>query len=210
MTQYGCCATLILTQYTKFYVDSVLFNPHERLEITPSPIWTSQFLEWSDEGNSQIPRVMTEDKRGFELLQGMGIVRGKLLGGCVDVLPMIVGTEIWPTREFWRDSILFLETSEDQPAPDDVKYILRGLAAQGIFDRINGIIFAKPYDEKFYDEYKQVLLKVARDECGRNDLPIMYNVNFGHTAPMCILPYGATLEIDCAAKSLRLLEAAVV
>ena len=201
---------VVMHEYTKHYIDAVLFNPRGGLAIIPSPCWTSEFLEWSDKAKSQTPRVMTEDKKGFELLQGAGIVQGKLLGGCIDVFPMFVGTEIWPMREQWQDSILFLETSEEHPVLNSVKYILRGLAAQGIFDCINGIIFAKPYDEKFYDEYKQVLIQVVRDECGRGDMPIMYNVNFGHTAPMCVLPYGATLEIDCTAKSLRLLEAAVL
>ena len=197
-------------EYTKHHVDAVLFNPCEELAIAPSPVWTSEFVEWSDKAKSQMPRAMTEDKKGYELLQGTGTVQGRLLGGCVDVLPMLVGTEIWPTREHWRDSILFLETSEERPEPNSVKYILRGLAAQGILDCAGGIIFAKPYNEKFYDEYKQVLLQVVKDECGRSDMPIMYNVNFGHTAPMCVLPYGAALEIDCNTKSLRLIEAAVL
>ena len=31
----------------------------------------------------------------------------------------------------------------------------------------------------------------------QKDLPIMYNMNFGHTVPMMIIPYGALAEIDC-------------
>ena len=206
----GFAENVAMHEYTKHYIDSALFNPCDGLTIEPSPGWTCEFLDWADEANNQIPRTMIEDKKGYELLQGTGTVQGKLLGGCVDVLPMIVGTEIWPARQHWQDSILFLETSEEYLAPNSLKYILRGLAAQGIFDCASGIIFAKPYDEKFYNEYKEALLQIVKDECGRDDMPIMYNVNFGHTAPMCVLPYGAALEIDCTAKSLRLVEAAVL
>jgi len=123
---------------------------------------------------------------------------------------MMVGTEIWPDIKAWQDAILFLETSEECPNPNKIKYILRGMAAQGIIGAINGIVFAKPYDEKFYDEYKQVLLRVVGEECARPELPILYNVNFGHTSPMCILPYGVTAEINSANKSLRIVETAVV
>ena len=126
------------------------------------------------------------------------------------MFPMIIGTKIWPTPNEWSDTILFMETSEECPRPDDIKYLLRGMAAQGIIERINGIVVGKPINEKYYDEYKQVLLQVVGKECGRNDLPILYNVNFGHTAPICILPYGVMAEINCKFKSLRLLESAVV
>ncbi|GMG96502.1 hypothetical protein EN5CB1_13280 [Tepidimicrobium xylanilyticum] len=34
----------------------------------------------------------------------------------------------------------------------------------------------------------------------------MYNVNFGHTAPMFILPYGVEAEIDCDNKKFRINE----
>jgi len=197
-------------EYTKQYIQNILFQPSDELIVKPSPVWTSEFLEWSDEANSKIARKMTKDEKGFELLQGRGAAKGRLLGGCIDVFPMIMGTKIWPDVKEWENVILFLETSEACPSPNEVKYILRGMAAQGIINRISGIVFGKPQDEKYYEEYKQVLLQVVNKECRRQDMPILYNVNFGHTAPICILPYGIMAEIDCADSSLKLLEAAVI
>lgn len=151
---------------------------------------------------------MLPDNKGYELLQGNGVVKGTLIGGCVDVLPMIVGTEIWPNKTQWKNSILFLETSEEYPSPKSLKYLLRGMTAQGLFDEIGGIIFGKPKDEKYYSEYKDVLVRVVGKEAGRYDLPILYNMNFGHTAPVCTLPYGIMAEINCIEKSFKLIEAA--
>lgn len=196
-------------EYTKTYIHTVLFEQHNTLEILPSPRWTSEILEWSDPKTLDAFRSMTADDKGYELLQGAGIIQGKLLGGCADVLPMVFGTDLWPPKEHWYDRILFLETSEDYPSPDSIKYLLRGLVAQGIIERINGIIFGKPRDEMYYDEYKEVLLQVIGHEAKRPDLPILYNMNFGHTSPMCILPYGALAEIDCDHVSFRLLESSV-
>ncbi|MCL1884196.1 MAG: LD-carboxypeptidase [Defluviitaleaceae bacterium] len=195
--------------YTKHFIDKVLFSPTAELQITPSSVWTSEHLEWTDKTNSEISRTMTKDDKGFELLQGSGIVKGRLLGGCVDVFPMIIGTKIWPSPDEWSGAILFMETSEESPSPNDIKYLLRGMAGQGILNCINGIIFGKPINEKYYDDYKQVLLQVVGKECGREEMPILYNINFGHTAPICILPYGVMAEIDCSHNSLRLLESAV-
>ena len=196
-------------EYTTLYINSVLFHPSTMLRIEPSSHWTSEFLDWTDEQNNKIERKMITDNKGFELLQGNGTVRGKLLGGCLDVFPMLIGTELWPVREEWNNTILFLETSNECPSPQTTKDLLRGLAAQGILESINGIVFGKPLGEKYYEEYKQEILGVTK-ECGCADLPVLYNVNFGHSAPMCILPYGITAEINCAEKSFRLLEQAVI
>lgn len=213
---YGPCIfaefaeNIVMHEYTKHYIDTVLFQPTTELPIQPSDYWTSEFLDWANKANNKISRTMTKDEKGFELLQGNGVVEGILLGGCLDVFPMIIGTKIWPAPEEWNNVILFLETSEECPTPNTVKYILRGLSAQGIINHISGIVFGKPMNEKYYEEYKQVLLQVVGKESGCLDLPILYNVNFGHTSPICVLPYGIMSEIDCTNKSFRLLEPAVV
>ena len=50
-----------------------------------------------------------------------------------------------------------LETSEDKIAPDYLLWYMRNLGAQGILNKINGIIVGKPQDEVYYEEYKQCL-----------------------------------------------------
>ena len=68
---------------------------------------------------------------------------------------------------------------------------------------------SKPYNNKYYEEYKNVINKVIKDELNLKNLPIMYNMNFGHTAPMMIIPYGALAEIDCNNKKFSILEVGV-
>ncbi|WP_207640455.1 hypothetical protein [Butyrivibrio sp. AE3003] len=113
------------------------------------------------------------------MLSGTGKVSGQLLGGCLDVFPMIVGTDIWPKVDEWKGKILLLETSEEKPNPDYVTYYLRNLGAQGILNAVNGIIVGKPQDEEFYEEYKAVYLSVLK-EFNCENLPIIYNVNIVH------------------------------
>ena len=123
---------------------------------------------------------------------------------------MAIGTEVWPSISEWKDAILFIETSEDMPSPDFVKWTLRNLAAQGILKVIKGILVAKPYEAKYYEEYKEIILQVVAEEEKLKSLPIMYNMNFGHTMPIGILPYGMMVELDCEEKIVTLLDSATV
>ncbi len=193
-------------EYTKKYVDEVLFKNSENITIVSSPNWTSEFLDWSNPAYDFQKRKMQNEKHGYEILQGKGTFEGELLGGCIDVFPMFVGTEIWPSINEWENKILFLETSEDEVTPDYIEYYLRNLVAQGIIDKINGIIIGKPQNEKYYEEYKEVYKNVIGGEANRPELPILYNVNIGHTAPMCIFPLGQKIKVDLNKKEIIFLE----
>lgn len=194
--------------YTKYWVNKVLFNTDEIGKIHSSDIWTSEYLPWVED-NKNISRT-TKEHKGIEVLQGNGKVKGRLIGGCIEVLEMIKGTEIWPKEDMWNDTILFLETSEETPSPKNFEYWLRNYGSQGILQKVNGIIFGKPYDNKYYEEYKNVINKVIKNELKLKDLPIIHNMNFGHTAPMMVIPYGALAEIDCDNIKFSILESGVL
>jgi muramoyltetrapeptide carboxypeptidase LdcA involved in peptidoglycan recycling len=135
--------------------------------------------------------------------------RGRLLGGCLGVLDWLRGTQVWPEPPAWRDAILFLETSEDAPPPAVATYFLRTLAAMGILQRLAGLLFARPgggiRQEKF-DDYDQAILKVVAEEEGLTELPIITRMDFGHTDPMLVLPYGALAEIDVEREMVAIVE----
>ena len=190
--------------YTKQAVENVLFNDCENYEIKSSEVWSNDFVSWKEENMNTAKKIISE-QHGYETLQGKGIVTGQLLGGCIDVFPMAVGTEIWPSIDEWKEKILLLETSEEKPTPDLVTYYLRNLGAQGIFNVIKGIVVGKPQDEKYYDEYKEVYKKVMKEfKC--ENLPILYNVNIGHAYPTGVLPLGTDIRIDFDNKKIHLIE----
>ena len=54
---------------------------------------------------------MNIEKIGYELLQGKGIVQGELLGGCLEVLDRLRGTEFLLDKKGWKEKILFLVTT---------------------------------------------------------------------------------------------------
>ena len=195
--------------YTKAAVQAMLFEDTKGYSFPSSPQWSGDTIPWKEE-NRHIAKTLQPDRHGYELLQGTGKARGHLLGGCLDVFMMCVVTEIWPAPAQWKDAILFIETSEDKPSPDFVIYTLRNLAAKGILRDLRGILVGKPQGEVFYREYQKAILQVVAIEEHLPNLPILYNMNFGHAAPIGVVPYGVTAEIDCAAKTVVLLESATV
>ncbi|MFT3952643.1 MAG: LD-carboxypeptidase [Oscillospiraceae bacterium] len=211
---YGPCVMCEFGEYVRMpaytvnAVKSLLFGDSAGYEIAPSPVWSDDWIPW-DESNQGKEYRYKPDQRGYELLQGSGIVSGPLMGGCLDVLPMLLATPLWIPAADWAGAILFLETSEEKPNPNLFTYILRNFAAQGILRRLSGIVIGKPQGEVYYEEYKQAILQVVAREEGLS-LPVLYNVNFGHARPNGVIPMGVTAQLDCGAKTLRLLESAVL
>ncbi|MDY0029524.1 MAG: LD-carboxypeptidase [Pseudobdellovibrionaceae bacterium] len=199
-----------LLPYMEDAVRKTIFTPQQTLEIGVATEWTSAHMDWSDPENQKRKRPL-QKASGPILLQGEGIHQGRLIGGCIDVFPMIIGTALWPKAEDFNKAILFLETSEEAPSPDDVKRILRNLGVQGILENLTGIIIGRPGGNvQKLDQYDVAIQSTLSEEFGLTNLPVLAQMDFGHTDPMCVLPYGISGQIDCTTKRLTLLEPACI
>ena len=141
------------------------------------------------------------------------MVQGRLIGGCLDVLEWLPGTLVWPEFGAFDGAILFLETSEEAPHPVSVVRALRIFAAMGILQRLSGILFGRPGGAVPIDEfhrYDEAILRVVAEEEGLTDLAIITNMDFGHTDPMFVLPYGVNGQIDCDRQEFLITESAVI
>lgn len=190
------------------------FKGNECKEIISSPLWYEERTDFSRKAMGT-ERVAHKEERGFELLQGSNVFEGKLLGGCLESLHDILTStkhedeqeiceryQLFPSLEEWKGKMLFIETCEEKPTPDLLKKDLLSLKKQGIFDVVTGILVGKPQDEMYYEEYKDIYLEVIDDK----ELPILYNVNFGHATPRCVIPYEIQVKIDVTKKKIFFLE----
>jgi len=192
-----------MPEYTIAALKRALFRAEPIGEILPAAVWTSQRLEWSIENKDTARKF--ENNTGYELLQGNDKATGHLIGGCIEVFDWLRGTELFPDIGDFEGAILFFETSEEMPLPSNLLYTLRTLGAIGVLKQATGMVFGKPYDNKYYDEYKAEILKVLA-EYGRSDMPVLYNLSFGHCEPKFCIPIGAKAEIDCDHKTFTILE----
>jgi muramoyltetrapeptide carboxypeptidase LdcA involved in peptidoglycan recycling len=193
--------------YTVQSVKKTLFIAEPIGNMETSPTWTNEYLRWVIE-NKNTARKFAPN-HGYEVLQGNSKATGRLIGGCIEVMDWLRGTVLFPPISDFKGAIVFFETSEEMPPPSSLRYMLRAFAAQGVFDKANGMIFGKPYGNKYYEEYKSEILRVLR-EYGREELPVLYNASIGHADPHCVIPYGALAEIDCENARFSILESGVL
>jgi len=195
-----------MPEFTQHWLRRTLFDDKPIGQIPTAPIWCSQWQEWAG-GDPDVARDF-QPNTGLDLVQGAGVIEGQLIGGCIEVVDWLRGTELFPPIDEFNDSILFFETSQEMPAPANMMAMLRNLATIGVLQRANGMIIGKPYNNAYYDEYQYEIAKVLA-ECGRQDMPVLYNLSFGHCEPKFCVPYGAQAQIDCDAKTFSILESAV-
>lgn len=195
------------------HVRAVLFEPTETYAYEPFPEWVDSYHDWTEatdaDGASRVGERRDHD--GWHWLNGTDVARGRLVGGCVEVLEFLKGSRWWPEPGFWDERILFLETSEDRPTVEQVQYWLFNYGVQGVFDRLNGLIVgrARGYSDEDKARLDEMIIDVAVEEFGATHLTIVTNMDFGHTDPQWILPLGVRAELDPIARTFRLLEAAV-
>ena len=177
----------------------------EPFEIHSSLVWYKD-RESYDETQIGMNRTTCIEEHGYEILNGSGIVQGKLYGGgiesiydgftgydtCREEVDICKKYNIFPSLAEWSEKILFVETSESASTPEHLKEMLLELKDRKILQTVRGLIVGKPIDEEYYNEYKNVYYEVFADL----NTPVLYNMNFGHSLPRCILPYGITAEVD--------------
>ena len=179
-------------------------------EIRPSDVWYEGRKEWPPTAD-HAPEAAHKNQ-GFQLLQGNSVFEGKILGGCLesmfdifdntrypDTVSLCKKYGLCPDLEDWKGKILLLETCEEQPTPELYRKMLITLKKTGIFDVVSGVICGKPMDEAYFEEYKKIIAEVIDNPA----LPIVANINVGHAAPRCILPFGVNAVVDANRQLIR-------
>ncbi|MDA3850253.1 MAG: LD-carboxypeptidase [Spirochaetaceae bacterium] len=205
----GFSQFLSFTKEYRRYIEDYLFSPKENSIIPEFSSYSDGYPDWINKKN--IGKVNSLKKNdGVHFIQGSGKCSGQLFGGCIDVLEMMKGTAFWPTKDFWKNKILFLETSEEKPSIDCVKYWLRNYGVMGVFEQISAILFgrAREYSIEEKEKLEEAIISVVKEEFGNSQLAIITNLDFGHTDPQIILPLGINIEIDISNKKIFQTESA--
>ena len=189
------------------HVKSFFFDDWSSYDYAPYPRFTHGYKDWSNPAAAAACKPFHKNP-GPHVLQGSRPATGRLWGGCIEVLEFLKGTAYWPQSDFWNDVVLFLETSEEKPPPRWVGYFLRNYALQGVFSRIKALLIGRPkdYTDEESARLKQIVKTVVAEESGAVDLPVIMDLDFGHTDPKLILPLGGRIEVDPTGPRLELLE----
>jgi muramoyltetrapeptide carboxypeptidase LdcA involved in peptidoglycan recycling len=195
------------SEYTQ-HLKSILFSSQFPYSYSPFQKWTNGYKDWSKLDTLGECQEFYQNKTGWTFIQGNSVEQGYLWGGCIEVLEFMKATIYWANASFWNDKVIFFETSEEKPSPNQVGYMLRNYGMQGVFSKIKGVIFgrAKDYTEEEKLELNEIVMDVIKGEFGADRIPIVVDFDFGHTDPKLILPLGTRVELNPNTNEIVLLE----
>ena len=171
--------------------------------------WTVEHQDWANPAY-QLRRRSLRPSGGWGFLQGEGLHRGHLLGGCLEVLDWLRGSDYWPPKRLGRSDPVSGDVRRCAAAGAGALHVT-GHGGDGRSEPPFGDALARPGGDippERFSEYDAAILQVVRVEEGLSDLPVVAGMDFGHTDPMFVLPYGVQAEIDCASKASRSSKAA--
>ena len=119
------------------------------------------------------------------------------------------GTTIELETDDFDGALLFVEDIPEFFDEEGVIAYFEYLGQKGILQKINGILIGKSNEDGSFSERARIIRQIVSDKYLRS-IPIVYGLNFGHSSPTCILPYGALAELDCEKKSFSILESGVI
>jgi muramoyltetrapeptide carboxypeptidase LdcA involved in peptidoglycan recycling len=71
---------------------------------------------------------------------------------------------------------------------------LQSLTQQKGFDKVKGIVIGR--FQKSSKITRQILNKIVQDKKELKHIPVIANVDFGHTTPMITFPIGGTVKVN--------------
>ncbi len=205
-TQYAMQGEM--DEYTVKYLKHALFEEGE-FELVASETYNDQGLSWDDVSLLKTKRQHWSNE-GF-VWDGEKSAEGVLWGGCLEsVDEMLRHATTIPSLEQFGDIVLMLETSEELPTADYVFRVLRALGERGVLERVQAVLVgrakawefdkANTFEQKveYRKQQQETVLRAIRQY--NKDIPVIQNMNFGHTDPQIPMPYGGKVRIDAESR----------
>ena len=167
--------------YTLEYFKRCLFYS-DRYDIAPSDKWSDDFWWKNQNSRAFVPNS------GFRIIH-KGNVEGTIVGGNLCTLNLLQGTEYMPSL---KNTILFLEDDEET-RPHTFDRDLQSLIHQPGFDGVRGIVIGR--FQKASGITEELLSKIISTKKELVGMPIVSNVDFGHTTPQMTFPIGGTVRL---------------
>ncbi|ASA21878.1 S66 family peptidase [Paenibacillus donghaensis] len=169
-------------EYTLEYFNKLMIG-NEKVKVEPSPYWSDDMWFVDQENRNFIPNP------GPYAIHD-GEAEGRIIGGNLGTLNLLQGTEFMPSL---KESILFLEDDyESSPATFDRD--LQSLLHLPDFEQVRGIVIGR--FQRQSQMTKELLHAIIASKKELNDIPVIADVDFGHTSPQITYPVGGTAFVS--------------
>jgi len=171
-------------EYSYEYFKKCLMSD-EVVDVQPSELWTDD--AWYMNQHNRKP-VMNP---GWLTIHE-GSAEGRIVGGNLCTLNLLQGTEFMPELD---GSVLFIEDDEETN-PVNFDRDLVSLIQQPGFAGVKGIVIGRfQLASKLSND---LLVQIIESKKELKNIPVIANVDFGHTNPMITYPVGGTVNIVAA------------
>jgi muramoyltetrapeptide carboxypeptidase len=167
--------------YTQAGFAACLMND-EPIELAPSPAWSDDAW-YADQQDRHL-----EPSTGWWVLQE-GEAAGIIVGGNLCTLNLLQGTPFMPSLD---GTVIFIE-DDDQSKPWDFDRDLVSLLQQPAFGGVAGVVIGR--FQKSTGMTRDLLAQIVVSKPELAGLPVIANVDFGHTSPAFTFPIGGTVEL---------------
>jgi len=190
--QYSTFGQKLYFEYTLDYFKKCLMTD-ESFEIKPSESWSDDAWYKDQDNRKLIPN------EGW-LVINEGEAEGTILGANLCTFNLLQGTEYMPSL---KDSVLFLEDDYTSKAYDFDRN-LQSLIHMPDFSGVRGIVIGRFQKES--EMTNSLLTQIIRTKKELNNIPVLANVDFGHTSPIISFPISGTckLGVDKNSQSLQI------
>ncbi|MER7761441.1 S66 peptidase family protein [Streptomyces sp. NPDC097619] len=183
-------------------------GPHE---LRPAERYRDTDRDWGDPATfAQEPA--SEPAAGWTWHRPDRVVEGRAWGGNLEILAwlLMADREIEPDPAAYEGRVLFLETSEELPRAEEVFRILRNMGERGLLERFPALLMARPKcwsferpltgpaKRQYAEEQREAVLRALGTYAP--DAMAVFDVDFGHTDPQQVIPYGGPVRVDGPAR----------
>ncbi|HBP51328.1 MAG: Peptidase U61 LD-carboxypeptidase A [Candidatus Shapirobacteria bacterium GW2011_GWE1_38_10] len=201
-----------MDEFTVDYLNHAFFD-NGFFDLKSSPTFNDIGLNWNDP--STINTRRKHQQNPFWSWDSLNNSQGITWGGCVESIDDMLrhGATI-PNLNDFKNIVLFLETSEEIPDHFYFRRVLRALGERGILSNVQGLLIGRPKAWEFNKQKtdkEKIIYKKAQQEMVlevtrkyNEDIPIIQNIDIGHTAPQIPLPVGKKIKIDSSTKSIQM------
>lgn len=163
----------------------------QKMLLNDGPNRVEASAEWSDD-----LWFLDQQKREFIKNDGYwtlhnGKAAGTLVGGNLGTFVLLLGTKYRPAFE--PDTILFIEDTEGANIADFERN-LQALLYQPDFANVKGLLIGR--FQKGSKVSREDLEFIVSNKRELKNLPIIANVDFGHSTPLLTIPVGGTAILD--------------
>lgn len=187
---YSTFGQKLYFDYTFEYFKKCMFS-NAAFEILPGKKWTDDC--WWENQKNRKPIFNS----GW-LFLNKGEAEGTILGANLCTFNLLQGTEYFPDLE---DSILFLEDDEESK-PHHFDRDLQSLIHLSEFKGVKGIAIGR--FQKASQMTDDKLIKIIKTKKELDKIPVIANVDFGHTSPMITFPIGGSAKLKAEKGNLKI------